>query len=49
MNFESRRHAVSDVAEAMELCSEKGWIDGLPVIPPSVERIAAMLAAGLEP
>jgi hypothetical protein len=50
MNFESKRHAVSDLAEAMEFCFDQGWTDGLPVIPPSADRVAAMLtAAGLEP
>jgi hypothetical protein len=34
----------------MELYFEKGWTDGLPVVPPTEERILAMLeAAGLEP
>jgi hypothetical protein len=50
MNFESKRHAVPDLSEAVEFCFDKGWTDGLPVIPPSADRVAAMLAAaGLDP
>ena len=38
------------MAAAMELCQTKGWTDGLPVVPPTADRIDAMLAAvGLEP
>ncbi len=50
MELKSRRHTVSDLAGAMELCYTNGWTDGLPVVPPTAERISAMLdAAGLEP
>ena len=50
MELKSRRHTVSDLGGAMELCYTNGWTDGLPVIPPTAERITAMLdAAGLEP
>src|SRR5438093_2992453 len=46
----SRRYAVSDLADAIELCFDKGWTDGLPVIPPTEARVRAMLeAAGLAP
>ena len=46
----SQRHAVADPAEAIELCFEKGWTDGLPVVPPTEARVRAMLeAADLEP
>jgi hypothetical protein len=48
--LKSRRHAVSDNDAATELCYAKGWTDGFPVVPPTAERIRAMLdAAGLEP
>jgi hypothetical protein len=48
--LKSRRYAVEDELEAIELYFEKGWSDGLPMIPPTEERIRAMLeAAGLEP
>ena len=50
MELKSRHYEASDTAEAMELCSAKGWTDGLPVVPPTEARISAMLAAsGLEP
>ncbi len=38
----SRRYA--DEADAVDRCHELGWTDGLPVIPPTVPRVAAMLA-----
>lgn len=46
----SVRHRVHDFEEAVELCHRRGWTDGLPVIPPTPERVLAMLeAAGLPP
>jgi hypothetical protein len=46
----STRHVVDDLAQAIELCFEKGWTDGLPVVPPTEARVRAMLeGAGLEP
>jgi hypothetical protein len=41
----SPRHRVADLAEAIELCYAKGWTDGLPVVPPTPDRVAEMLAA----
>jgi hypothetical protein len=38
----SRRNA--DEADAVDLCHDLGWTDGLPVIPPTVPRVDAMLA-----
>ena len=50
MELKSRRHTVQDLASAIELCYTNGWTDGLPVIPPTPERVAAMLeAAALAP
>jgi hypothetical protein len=50
MQLTSRRHTVSDLGGAIELCYTNGWTDGLPVVPPTAERIEAMLAAaGLAP
>ena len=42
-------HAAVHTAEldpigAIELCYEKGWTDGLPVVPPEERRVEAMLA-----
>jgi hypothetical protein len=50
MELKSRRHTVSDLGGAIDLCYTNGWTDGLPVVPPTAERIVAMLeAAGLQP
>ena len=50
MELKARRHTVSDLDSAVELCYTNGWTDGLPVVPPTAERIKAMLeAGGLEP
>jgi hypothetical protein len=43
LSLTSRRYSVADPAEAIELCFEKGWTDGLPVVPPTEERVRAML------
>ena len=40
----SRQIEVEEEADAIELCYERGWTDGLPVAPPTVERVLAMLA-----
>jgi len=46
----SPRHAVQDLGQAIELCFDKGWTDGLPVVPPTEAAVQAMLdAAGLPP
>jgi hypothetical protein len=46
VELKSRRHTVNDLASAIELCYTNGWTDGLPVVPPTAERIVAMLEAG---
>jgi len=45
----SARHKAEDTAAAIELCFERGWTDGLPVIPPTPDRVAAMLEAAKLP
>jgi hypothetical protein len=41
---------VADPLAAIETCFEKGWTDGLPVVPPTADRIWAMLdAMGKQP
>ena len=46
----SSRYEVNDTAEAIELYYDRGWTDGLPIVPPTEQSIRAMLdAAGLEP
>ncbi len=43
-------HEVSGDLDAIEECYQRGWTDGLPVAPPTVEKVTAMLEyAGLEP
>ena len=42
----SRRAPVYEIADpldAMEECFRRGWTDGLPVVPPTEERVSAML------
>src|SRR6266571_5252784 len=46
----SKRYKVDDAAGAIDLCFEKGWTDGLPVVPPTEPAVRAMLdAARLAP
>src|SRR5262249_8116360 len=47
-HFQTTREGV-DVADpwaAIETCYERGWTDGLPVVPPTDALVDAMLAAG---
>src|SRR5436309_1689721 len=37
---------VDDLWQAIEVCYEKNWTDGLPVVPPTEQLVARMLAAG---
>ena len=42
----SERLEIADDFEAVQsLYLERGWTDGLPVVPPTAERVEAMLAA----
>ncbi len=44
------RYEVSDTLDAIDECYRRGWTDGLPVVPPAADRVAAMLDyVGLEP
>ena len=36
-------NVISDPVQAIEECYARGWTDGLPVVPPTVERVSAML------
>jgi hypothetical protein len=38
-----------DPGEANDVLEERGWTDGLPVIPPTVARVEAMLACSPDP
>jgi hypothetical protein len=45
-----RIHEVpDDLLAAIDFCFEQGWTDGLPVVPPVVDRVKAMLAADSRP
>jgi hypothetical protein len=39
----SRRVGVADAEDVMEMMFTRGWTDGLPVVPPTEERVLAML------
>jgi hypothetical protein len=39
----SRRIAVAALSDPVETCYERGWTDGLPVVPPTEERVLEML------
>ena len=40
----SATYEITDLDEAIELYYRKGWTDGLPVVPPTPERVKAMLS-----
>ncbi len=39
----SRRYEVENLQDAIELYYRRGWTDGLPVIPPTEERVLEFL------
>src|SRR4029077_5032676 len=41
--------APDDLLAAIDYCYEQGWTDGLPVVPPAVDRVDAMLVADRRP
>lgn len=41
--FAARSIPVAPSADDIELCYERGWTDGLPVVPPTRERVLEML------
>ena len=42
-NFHARKWDVPEGADEAEWCFDRGWTDGLPVVPPTEERVYAML------
>ena len=42
-SFASRRIAVGKAEDPVEACHARGWTDGLPVVPPTPERVWRML------
>ena len=45
MDLQAAAIEARDALDAIELFYQKGWTDGLPVIPPTEGRIRAMLDA----
>ena len=43
VRFRSRRIEITESTDPIEACYERGWTDGLPVVPPTPERVLAML------
>src|SRR5258708_26096988 len=41
--------APDDLLAAIDYCYEQGWTDGLPVVPPAIDRVEAMRAADSRP
>jgi hypothetical protein len=44
VSFGSRRIDLSRTQDAIEACFDRNWSDGLPLVPPTPERVLAMLA-----
>ena len=40
----SRQIELGDAEDAIEACFDRGWTDGLPVVPPTPQRVLRMLA-----
>lgn len=48
--FQSTRHMLDDALAAQEFFHSRGWTDGLPIVPPTPDAVAACLEwAGLPP
>jgi hypothetical protein len=45
----SKRHQVQATGDPVEFCFQQGWTDGLPVVPPTADRVSAMLEAARLP
>jgi hypothetical protein len=46
----SQVFVIDDLQDAIEFCYDQGWTDGLPVVPPTVEKVQEFLhIAGREP
>ncbi len=50
LDLASSKHVVADAGDAIDFCFRQGWSDGLPVVPPTENRVREMLeAAQLDP
>lgn len=43
ISFSSRRIDIAELEDESEACFDRGWSDGLPVVPPTEERVYRML------
>lgn len=43
--WHSTQLAIDETEDLIEVCYENGWTDGLPVVPPTLERVERMLSA----
>lgn len=43
VTFQSREVEIGESEDPIEACHERGWSDGLPVVPPTPERVYSML------
>ena len=44
IQWKSNQIEVTDDADLIELCYQNSWTDGLPVVPPTPDRVEKMLA-----
>jgi hypothetical protein len=44
IKLDSRRIEIGEIEDPIESCFERGWSDGLPVVPPTELRVVRMLA-----
>jgi hypothetical protein len=49
VSFSSREIEIGESEDPMEACFERGWTDGLPVVPPTPERVLRMLQGTTRP
>lgn len=49
IRFAARALSIGPDEDAIEYCFERGWSDGLPVVPPTRERVLRMLAGTARP
>lgn len=49
MRLASRVHEAADITAVQELFHGKGWTDGLPIVPPTADAVAACLEAAMTP
>ncbi|MFH1487080.1 MAG: hypothetical protein ABIH46_13495, partial [Chloroflexota bacterium] len=43
MKFKSTLVPAEDIDDAIEVCYQRGWTDGLPVVPPTEAKVAKMI------